>query len=72
MDRGYMVRFSIETSLKDILKCAKRGNTYLAIIYKENLIGALSYMISVGDITEETYKRVMALMRTITHKYKIY
>lgn len=72
MDRGYMVRFTITNTLKDILRCAKGGNTYCVAIYKENLIGVLLYMVSVGDITEETYNRVMALMRTITQKYKVY
>ncbi len=68
-DRKERVKIFIRARLRDLLRNAKAG---LAMSFENSfgkLCGVLGYAYYMGDISEETEKRVERLARTIKKKY---
>lgn len=64
-------RIYITRKLKDILRCAKAGNTYCALDYERELFGAINYMLLTEEINEETYDKIRNLIILIKKRYRI-
>ena len=70
-DRKIVIRTLIEERLKDILRCAKKRQTYNVNDYASQLFGMLEYACIAGDITKETDARINNLVWIIKKKYYI-
>ncbi len=71
LTREETIRIFVKNSLKDILRCAKKGRKYCANEYINQLEGAIYYMWVAEDITEESYERIKNLIRLIEVRYKV-
>ena len=69
MDRKAHLHYWIKQLLKDALRCAKAKNKICAKDYLAYLQGIMFYAQSVGDVSEETYRKVVNLKQLIAEKY---
>ena len=69
--REERVKIFIRARLRGLLRDAKAGLTISFEFGFDKFCGALEYSCCMGDISEETKKRVERLARTIKKKYFI-
>lgn len=72
MDRKWFVNYHINSKIKDVIRNAKKGNEFVAHDDLEQFDGMITYMKSVGDITEEIYKKLYNIEVLIRRKYHLY
>lgn len=72
MSREWKTRYYIADGLKCILQSAKKGNDNCVEFYYVRLLAIVSYMVFVGDISEEVGDRVIKLAKLINRKYNKY
>lgn len=68
-EREWDIRYWIKERLLGELTCAKRNLRFSAEREQAELTGMLHYMFSVGDISEETFKKVYKISRLIIKNY---
>ena len=69
--RKRMFRSLAETKLKDILHCAKMGDSYTMKQYIDELNGVLGYAWLVNDISDEIKLRIRKIVFMIRKIHRI-
>lgn len=72
-EREKLARYYIEEDLKMLLRYAKNGSYGACLRFNDfytSLSGKLSYMRTVGDISDEAYSRVYRLVDIIRLRYE--
>ncbi len=69
MSREERIKMYIRAWLRSLLENAKNGSAMAFEVGFDKLCAVLEYAYYVGDISEETEKRVERLARTIKKKY---